>query len=218
VQTATLDFNEPATWVFAQWVVPAVYEIDPAGYDSLTVAFWVGIDGFASLGDQVLQAGIAAVVEPGLLWTDVKWYAWTEWYTMAHKDPPVRLSNFPLRPGDTISVLVCAPTPDTGQASFVNTTRGDATTVHITTPSGFTSAGKSVEWVVEQASSQLPAFSPIIFTQCLAGTEHHIFDLAKAQPFEIIGHSSTASPYGTPITHTTLAQPGNVLVEWQNFA
>jgi hypothetical protein len=135
VQTATLGFGEPAKWVFAEWVVPEVSAVDPAGYDQIAVGFWVGLDGFASFGQQVLQAGIAAYVDPGLWSTDVNWYAWTEWYTDIHKDPAVNVANFPVAPGDTVSFLVCAPQPDLGHITMLNRTRGHLTSFDINAPS-----------------------------------------------------------------------------------
>ena len=52
----------------------------------LTVGFWVGLDGEET--GELLQAGVAAIVEPGYLWSDVEWFAWTEWFTGEFEDRP----------------------------------------------------------------------------------------------------------------------------------
>src|SRR5437899_3403709 len=215
VQTATLGFGEPAKWVFAEWVVPEVSAVDPAGYDQIAVGFWVGLDGLASLGQQVLQAGIAAYVDPGLWSTDVNWYAWIEWYTDIHNDPAVNVANFPVTPGDTVSFLVCAPQPDLGHITMLNRTRGHLTSVDINAPAGTTSLGASAEWIVEQVTPVLPNFRKVTFTSCVAGTENHLFDLTAGGAMDITGPGS--GPYGSPITRTFVAFPNLFLVEWKGW-
>jgi hypothetical protein len=53
-----------------------------------------------------LQAGTAATVTGN---NTVNW-VWTEWYPL----PAIQVTNFPIKPGDYITVLVCAPQPNHG--------------------------------------------------------------------------------------------------------
>lgn len=68
------DYSAAATFIAARWMVPVTYPFDPDGYTSIVDGFWVGIDGAEQR--QILQAGIAADVQPGYLSSDIDYYAW----------------------------------------------------------------------------------------------------------------------------------------------
>lgn len=108
-----------------QFIVPEVSALDPIGED-LTVGFWVGIDGDGD--QQVLQAGVRADVSGGFFGGDVSYSAWTEWLDAAHmdesQDRPIIVENFRVAPGESISVLVCAPFPDQGHIVLMNLSWG----------------------------------------------------------------------------------------------
>jgi len=61
VEVSSLGLNptEPATMVFAEWVVPTI-STTPQLAGSQTIGFWVGLGGWGT--SQVLQAGTAATV------------------------------------------------------------------------------------------------------------------------------------------------------------
>jgi hypothetical protein len=217
------DYTEAATWVFAQWVVPDVLEVHPADQD-LNVGFWVGLDGWGT--DQLLQAGISANLDTSGLFdwgSDLSFYAWHEWWTSALDplDYPVRVENFPVSAGDTIAVLVCAPAPDFGFASFVNMTRGIGTSIGHPARAGITSSGLSAEWIVEAptASPGLPAFHPLTFTSCVAGSASGGF--FHLQPGAHVTEITEPSPLvwgpGPAITRTYVASPTIAIVEWLGF-
>jgi Peptidase A4 family len=222
------DYPTPATMVFAQWVVPEVWAIEPAG-ENLTVAFWVGLDGYEGLDDaaahQVLQAGIVATVEPGGWFSDnsVQWRAWTEWYS----DCPgcaAWVKNFPVVPGDTVSFLVCAPQPDSGFVSMLNVSKRLGASVDVSAPScttsdgsqiSITSSGHSAEWIVETFSEHLPIFAPVTFTGCGAGSAHELFQLTPhgiTVDRKELGNINIDAP-GPPFTRTTIVPPTTAVVE-----
>lgn len=220
-QAPDSDFREPATMVFGQWQLPCVPAITPNR--TIAVAFWVGLDGAPSLGEpaakQVLQAGVAAQVNPGRWpWSSnsVKWWAWTEWYTELHKDPAVAVKNFPVTAGDTIFVVVCAPQPDYGFVSMLNITRGIGVSVGFNAPPDIEAYGRSAEWIVEAPSKSpyIPIFGPVTFTDCTTGSlQHGVSNLTGGYPTEIHTPSSSGSPYGSPLTRTTIASPTVTVVE-----
>jgi hypothetical protein len=199
---------EPATSIYGQWTIPGVFPAsDPDG--DIVAGFWVGIDGWG--GNQVLQAGVAVTVHPD---AHVEWWAWTEWYTNQYKDPALKVDNFTISVGDTVSVLVCAPNPTLGYVWIHNLTTGQATSVGIPARKGIRSLGLSAEWIVEGISTALPVFLPsVTFTSCSAGTKRTSFDL-KPSGFttEIAGNDP-----GEQLTHTTIASDSVALVEWEGF-
>ncbi len=216
------DFTQPATMVFGQWQLPEVPAISPN--DTIAVAFWVGLDGAPSLDEpaakQVLQAGVAAQVNPPGFWpwesASVTWWAWTEWYTELHKDSAVAVKNFPVAPGDEIFVVVCAPQPDFGFVSMLNISRGIGRSVGFPAPTGIVAFGQSAEWIVEVPSDSphIPLFSPVTFSDCTAGSlQHGIFNLTGGNPTDIRAPSSSGDPYGYPLTKTSIASPTIAVVE-----
>jgi hypothetical protein len=210
-----LGANEPAAMVCAYWVMPEIVPYAPfAGV--FPVGFWVGLDGFNN--EQVLQAGIAAIVAPsgpidintGLVssWS-VNWFAWTEWFTQEFQDPAVEVSNFPVGPGNTVFFVVCAPEPDSGYVSMVNFSTGHATNINIKARPGISSEGASAEWIVEATIPVLPNFNPVTFSGCIAGTEHDLFDLA---PDGFV--TNITDQRGVALTQTHIASPSTAVIEW----
>jgi hypothetical protein len=215
------DFTQPATMVFGQWQLPNVLPVTPN--ERIAVAFWVGLDGAPSLGEpaskQVLQAGVAAQVNPGGFFqsTRVKWWAWTEWYTELHKDSAVAVKNFPVAMGDEIFVVILTGPSDHALVSMLNITRGIGVSVGLNAPSDIVALGQSAEWIVEypSGSPHIPMFTPVTFTDCTAGSlvQNDIFNLAGGFPTEIRTPGSSASPFGTPLTKTSIASPTVAVVE-----
>ena len=102
IVTQVSDFNfkpaEPVNMVYGEWFIPSVEPDYNNPNNAMTVGFWVGIDGFTN--GQVLQAGMAATVTGN----NINYWPWFEWYP----NPPLQITNFPIQPGDYITVLVCA--------------------------------------------------------------------------------------------------------------
>jgi len=207
VQTASLGFSpaEPANTVFAKLQVPGIWPAsDPAG--PITAGFWVGLDGFNS--PQVLQAGIAVTVSPA---GQVSWWAWTEWYTTTFRDPAVAIQNFPVAPGDVISVLVCAPTTTHGFIALDNETANVSTSIGIDARPGIQLQGVCAEWIVEGISAELPVFCPMNFTECSAGTQHHGYDLKPK------GFTTEIGGSGGPLTATTISSDTALVIDWEGL-
>lgn len=168
---------EPAVSVYGEWFIPTITPIPNQPPGAQTVGFWVGIDGFGN--NQVLQAGSAATISG----SKVDYWVWTEWYPLG----AIRVTNFPIKPGDYLTVLVCANQPNHGFCSMLNKTTNQATSIGITPPGGVTSIGATAEWIVEGISSILPVFSTVVFANCSAGTKNHSFNMHGGIVTEITG-------------------------------
>jgi hypothetical protein len=170
-------------------------------------------------GDQVLQAGVAAKVQPAR-WgvSSVEYWAWTEWWSAARKDPSHRVKNFDVRAGDQVSVLVCAKSASYGQVTLMNRRSGKATSIGVPAPEGVHLTGSSVEWVVEGVSKALPCFGTMTFGECVAATEHTLFDLRpRGLPLNISGVSSDGVDAAKLLTRTFVTADKQFAVEWLAF-
>ena len=105
---------------------------------------WVGIDGWGS-GD-VLQAGSESDAYCSGSTTAQYYSAWYEWYPYGE----VRISGFPIAPGDEIFVEVWHTSQTQGYAYLVNYNNNQATEIGFTAPAGTYLVGNSAEWVVER--------------------------------------------------------------------
>jgi hypothetical protein len=200
VPVSQLNYNpaEPANTVYGEWFIPNITPIPNEPPQGQTVGFWVGIDGYTN--GQVLQAGTAATISG----TDVVNWVWTEWYPI----PAIQVTNFPIKPGDYITVLVCAPQPDHGFCSMLNKTTNQATSIGINNPANTTSIGATAEWIVEGISSILPVFSTLVFSNVSAGTKDHAFNASGGIITEITGAG------GSNLTFASITSPTSVLVKW----
>jgi hypothetical protein len=200
VLVSILNYNppEPVNTVYGEWFIPNVTPVPNEPPGGQTVGFWVGIDGYTN--GQVLQAGTAATVTGN---NTVNW-VWTEWYPL----PPIQVTNFPIKPGDYITVLVCAPQPNHGFCSMLNKTTNQATSIGITPPNNVTNIGTSAEWIVEGISSVLPVFSTVVFQNCSAGTKDHAFNAIGGIISEITGTG------GADLTSAAILSDDRVVVKW----
>jgi len=200
VLVSTKNYNppEPVNTVYGEWFIPTVTPVPSEPPGPQTVGFWVGIDGFTN--GQVLQAGMAATVTG----STTQYWVWTEWYPIS----AIQVNNFPIKPGDYLTVLVCAPEPNHGFCSMLNKTTNQATSIGINPPSGVTSIGASAEWIVEGISSVLPVFSTVLFQNCSAGTKDHAFNAEGGIIAEITGTS------GDLTSAAVLSGGTQVMVKW----
>jgi hypothetical protein len=201
-QTSDFGFSppEPANMVYGEWMVPSMAPDFDNPNTSMTVGFWVGLDG--SLNNQVLQAGTAATVTG----ENISYWAWFEWFP----DPPVRITNFPIEPGDVITTLVCAPQPTQGYMSMMNRQTGATTSVGIPPPPGISSVGTTAEWIVEGISADLPNWVIVGFHECTAGTKSHSIDISHPTVTEISGTTKD-------LTVAIAWAPNTVLVLWEGI-
>jgi hypothetical protein len=131
------------------------------------------------MSSQVLQAGTGATVTGD----KVDYWAFFEWYP----DPPVRITNFPIKPGEYIAVLVCAYTPTQGYVSMKNRQTNVTYQAGIPPPAGISSIGDTVEWIVEGLSADLPNWVTVGFHECSAGTQNNEMKLEHPTVTEILG-------------------------------
>jgi hypothetical protein len=195
-----VGFNppEPVVSVYGEWFIPNITPIANEPQQAETVGFWVGIDGFGN--NQVLQAGTAATISGN----NVNNWVWTEWWPL----PPIQVTNFPIKPGDYITVLVCANQPNHGFCSMMNKTTNLVTSIGITPPNGVTSIGATAEWIVEGISPILPVFSTVVFTNCSAGTKNHSFNMHGGTITEITGSG------GVNLTASAILSDTRGMVKW----
>jgi hypothetical protein len=200
-EVGNLGYNppEPVVSVYGEWFIPTVTPVPSEPSGNQTIGFWVGIDGFTN--GQVLQAGMAATVNG----SNVTYWPWTEWYPLA----PIQVNNFPIKAGDYLTVLVCAPSPTHGFCSMLNKTTNQATSIGITNPAGVSSAGATAEWIVEGISSIFPVFSTMVFHNCSGGTKDHSFATQGAIITEI---ESTVD--GSNLTAASVPSDNSVMVKW----
>jgi hypothetical protein len=147
-----------------------------------------------------LQAGTAAT----LTGSSVIYWAWTEWVPANFATDSLQL-----QPGDTVSVLVCAPQSDHGFVSMLNQRTNQAISIGVNDPQGTTPYdGSTVEWIVEAIDSEVPNFGSVTFTQITAGSQHHTINLTDA--FTL----NTTSGSKTLMTGKLLQSQNEVEVLW----
>ncbi len=198
----------PFDFVYGEWTVPGV---SPPGWpnssqgdgDWWSVA-WVGIDGWNS-GD-VLQAGTGqhASLKNWVLTTE--YFAWFEWYPNSW----IEITNFPIRPGDTVAVSVqymgVQNNLGQGLATLSNLITGQSLSIAFSAPSGTTLQGNCAEWILERPTmngslANLPEYGQVAFTNGLACSATGGTDASQAQAFTMTDNTgntlSTGSPGGT---------------------
>jgi hypothetical protein len=174
--------------------------------DDLIVGFWVGIGGY---NNTLLQAGIGATVTPipfapGL--GTASYWGWTEW-----TPAPYKVNNFDVSAGDVVSVLVCAPEPHHGFVMLENLRTDQIVSVGVSPGArGETANGPSAEWIIEALSQDTPAFTPVTFYNCIAGSQHRTLSLTGAATLDMPG------PDGNEVT-TTVPSASSVAIQWDAF-
>jgi len=189
---------EPIVTVYGEWFIPTITPTTNEPNTAETVGFWVGIDGYGN--NQVLQAGSACTITG----KNPVYWVWTEWYPIG----AIQINNFPVKPGDYLTCLVCAVTPTHGFCSMMNKTTNQITSIGINNPAGISSIGATAEWIVEGISDILPVFSTTVFHNNSAGTKNHKLNTQGATITEITGNG------GSNLTAAAVLSDGSVLVKW----
>jgi len=174
------DFIEPATWVAAKWVVPAIHSASPAD-DEFSVGFWIGLDGID--GSQIIQAGIQTVVRPDIAPGDGDaWTACAQWWTACDDSPALTVRNFPIAAGDTLSFTVSVAAPDLAHILMANLTQGIATTLEVSGPG---------------CPSALGDYAPVVLDACDAASTTEILLLAGGADDQLFTETGGPSNHGT---------------------
>jgi hypothetical protein len=162
-------------WVTAQWNVPFV---SPSANDGLESAdCWIGIDGWGPEGSHdVAQAGVECTTRRNGNEVEVDCYAWFEWWPAAEH----KITNFPVSPGDSVGVTICAENGFRGEITvvrvfFANTTKGISTSFEVESPQDYSLSGLMAEFIVEtpmldSVNIGLPIYTDVLFTDAMAGT------------------------------------------------
>jgi len=158
---------------------------------------WNGIDGWGS--SDVLQAGIEfdAYCALGGIYKSSYYSAWYEWYPYGE----VRISGFPIAPGDDMFVEVWHTSSTQGYAYLVNYNNNQAVEVGFTAYPGYPLVGNSAEWVVERPSvggslTNLTDYKLLPFWDAYAYTESYAFyDIATAYPVDMLTNSNALYSY-----------------------
>ncbi|KAJ8483270.1 hypothetical protein ONZ51_g4825 [Trametes cubensis] len=152
------------TTVSGTFVVPAAREpVGASGFHSASV--WVGIDGWSSGCDNILQTGIDVTTYGD---GDVSYNAWYEWYPDYAHD----FTDITIREGDTITAIVIATSLTSGIAMIINYSTGQEV---LHTFSGQPPlCEQDAEWIVEDytRNGQLVPFvdfDHVTFTGASAG-------------------------------------------------
>jgi hypothetical protein len=148
------------SWISGSWTVPHAYAA-PGGGGQYSSA-WLGIDGDES--PDVMQAGTES--DP-----DGTCYAWFEWFP----NFSIAIDDFPVAPGDVVSLLLCATAPNTAWMSIGNLTSLQYTNFSFTAPDGTVLTGNSAEAVVERPEvngqlATLPRYGEVFFDDTVAYT------------------------------------------------
>jgi hypothetical protein len=147
---------------------------------------WNGIDGWGS--PDVLQAGIEFDAYCSGTTRATFYSAWYEWYPYSE----VRISGFPIAPGDDMFVEVWHTTATQGYAYLVNYNNNQSVTIGFTALAGTTLRGNSAEWVVERPSvggslTNLTNYIMDPFWDAYAYTESSVFyDIDEATPVDML--------------------------------
>jgi hypothetical protein len=201
------------TWtsVVGSWAVPTVSQppellVQETYWDSLT---WVGLGGWGTSSDQLLQTGSRQNFYPSGQAPD--YYGWYEWYSTPQAGSPpyiyvTKIQNFPVAPGDELTAAVQYVGNNTaGSISLINKRTGVHFSITLVPPPGISFIENSYEWIMEapnggESVSSLPAFTPIVFSGCGACGPNNAF----ANP-GIADTTNIVTPAGKTLTSVTTA-------------
>jgi hypothetical protein len=175
----------PWNRVVGQWFIPTVSQPSEAqgtegGWNSSS---WLGIDGFLTTSNDVLQAGVEQKVDGQ---GNASYVAWFEWF--APQQPTgspayinqINVPSLAVSPGQLVFCLVnyfgpIPPFGNFGNIVFLNMSTNQAFAVLLVPPPGATATGDTIEWIMEapdggEPTSSLPQFTPVPFLMALGST------------------------------------------------
>jgi len=166
---AVIDEDNHFNGIEATWMVPKPYA--NGDDDKYYSAAWIGLDGFNSSddgSDDVLQAGTEQDVQDSNTRDSYVWFGWLP-------ADPLKITNFPVSPGDTVSCSVGTFIDDNkktkGAFSIYNWNTQLMTYVTFDKPNDVTFKGDSAEWIMEDTSddgNHMAQFGAITFRSCSA--------------------------------------------------
>ena len=195
--------------VIASFVVP-IPKPPVAGPGTWWGTAWVGIDGF-TYGGAILQTGIDWGVQVNADGsTAYGYWGWNEWYPAGWSD-----FSFGVTGGDTIELVVEAPSLTTGMCALTNQRTGQSVSTMLSVPTGGSPLkGQNAEWIVEDYSLDglvpFANFGTVTFNGCTAeaGKTVVAVDGTTASTLNIINSSNV------PITQTNYPGTDQVMVSY----
>lgn len=183
-EVAFVGGGDKFEWIIGAWTVPHVYATPGAAGTEYSSA-WLGLDGDGS-GD-VMQAGTE-------MDSDGSCYAWWEWYP----NYEVRIPNFPVAFGDSISLLLCATGPSSAWMSIGNMTSKLYTSFSFNAPAGTTLVGNCAEAILERPQvngvlAQLPRYGIIEFNDVVAYSKNASWPIAAGTPLSMVNGPNVIS-------------------------
>lgn len=180
---ASGNTSSPFVTVNATWTMPTLFlpnltdsstSPDTAAGTMFYGSQWVGIDGY-TYGGAILQAGTTStltVLPDGTLQNTAS--AWFEWFPLPESE--ISASDFPVSPGDQISVTVHAYNSSVGTVTMENANTGITVNRDFAAPNSDASLeGVNAEWIYEDFSSgglvPFAGFNPVVFENCSAETQ-----------------------------------------------
>jgi hypothetical protein len=160
---------------------------------------WVGIDGFTT-NPVILQTGIdwgVNVLSDGT--RQYGYWGWYEWYPSGWTD-----FTFTVAGGDTIELVIEAPTLASGMCALRNQRTGQSVSTTVSAPNASEQlVGQNAEWIVEDFSSggqlvPLAGFGSVVFSNCLAGAGRSVLSVNSTSATTVnIANSTTLQPITT---------------------
>lgn len=166
------------SWISGAWTVPHAYPT-PGFAGTQYSSTWLGIDGDGS--SDVMQAGTETD-------SDGSCYAWFEWYP----NFSIGINNFPVVPGDVVSLVLCATNPTTAWMSIGNLTSKHYTNFSFAAPPGITLIGNCAEAVVERPGvggglAELPRYGEVFFDDTSAySAKGHTWAIGLGTPMSML--------------------------------
>jgi hypothetical protein len=157
---------------------------------------WNGIDGWGSA--DVLQAGVEFDAYCSGSTRASYYSAWYEWYPYGE----VRITGFPIVPGDDLFVEVWHTSSTQGYAYLVNYNNNQSVTIGFTAYPGYPLIGNSAEWVVERPTvggslATLTNYLMAPFWDAYAYTAGYakFFDIDEATPVDMTDNNGNVISY-----------------------
>lgn len=166
------DDEDAFTFVAGQWTVPDIVDPSPGQNAVCGCAVWVGIDGYNDLSHAILQAGTTQAIYLLPCGPVQQTWAWFEWYPHVS----LRITNYPVSPGDVMVCVICVRSPTTAIVSMKNLTTGAYTSALRIAPRHGRLVGNTAEWVLESPVNgdigPLAKYGEVFFDYCIAGTRN----------------------------------------------
>jgi hypothetical protein len=174
--------------------------IDAGGW--LDTGFLPATDGLcAGTTSKVVVSGGGRIVQQSA----TVWYSYWDETTRVIPFTPNTWTSLAVKPGDTVSITVCTPTPGQGWCSALNVSSGEAVVAEPVVQIAGTQAGWWVGTVTDFLNNPpTPEFGVIFIYDALAGTNSSDLNLNSAKLLDLNPDAPGGNP---PIAQATQVSP-----------